>query len=85
MAGARRQPSAYQIRMREQGYIPDSIWYQINGKSFDENFVEIENKRSMEGMEWMRARREKQLQEQKEKKAEPEEYIITIKSEVRTK
>ena len=26
---------------REKGLIPDYAWYQINGKSADENFAEI--------------------------------------------
>lgn len=26
---------------REKGFIPDRVWYQINGKSADENFIEI--------------------------------------------
>ncbi len=88
----RKQPSAFLVQMREEGRIPDDIWYQINGKSFDENFVEIANKQSRKNMEFMRARREKQLKERAEKQKEKErekeleeEYIITIKSEVKKK
>ncbi len=70
--------------MREKGRIPDNIWYQINGKSFEENYMEIANKRSKENMEFMRARREKQKEKEQKKELE-DEYILTIKSEVKTK
>lgn len=41
MAGERKQPSAYMMKMRELGYVLDDIWYRINGKSFEENYAEI--------------------------------------------
>lgn len=36
---------------REKGFIPDRVWYQINGKSADENFAEILKNRQKKSRE----------------------------------
>ena len=43
-------------RLRDRGLISDSIWYQINGKSFEENYQEILRKRNKKYAEIMRQR-----------------------------
>ena len=36
---------------REKGFIPDRVWYQINGKSAEENYVEILKNRQKKSQE----------------------------------
>lgn len=36
---------------REKGLIPDYAWYQINGKSAEENFIEILKNRQKKSQE----------------------------------
>ena len=44
-------------KLHQSGQMPDWIYYQLNGKSIEENFAEIYNKRQEEMREKMLAER----------------------------
>lgn len=67
-------PSQELIRAREMGKVPDRIWYQVNGKSAQENFAEIMNERSRKSREAMMERY--QAKRQKEEDDEPLNIVI---------
>lgn len=67
-------PSQELIRAREMGKVPDHIWYQVNGKSAQENFAEIMNERSRKSREAMMERY--QAKHQKEEDDEPLNIVI---------
>ena len=67
-------PSQELIRAREMGKVPDRIWYQVNGKSAQENFAEIMNERSRKAREAMMERY--QAKHQKEEDDEPLNIVI---------
>lgn len=67
-------PSQELIRAREMGKVPDRIWYQVNGKSAQENFAEIMNERSRKSREAMMERY--QAKHQKEEDDEPLNIVI---------
>lgn len=67
-------PSQELIRAREMGKVPDRIWYQVNGKTAQENFAEIMNERSRKSREAMMERY--QAKHQKEEDDEPLNIVI---------
>ena len=67
-------PSQELIRARDMGKVPDRIWYQVNGKSAQENFAEIMNERSRKSREAMMERY--QAKHQKEEDDEPLNIVI---------
>lgn len=67
-------PSQELIRAREMGKVPDRIWYQVNGKSAQENFAEIMNERSRKSREAMMECY--QAKHQKEEDDEPLNIVI---------
>ena len=67
-------PSQELIRAREMGKVPDRIWYQVNGKSAQENFAEIMNERSRKSREAMMDRYK--AKHQKEEDDEPMNIVI---------
>ena len=62
------------LHAREMGKVPDRIWYQVNGKSAQENFAEIMNERSRKSREAMMERY--QAKRQKEEDDEPLNIVI---------
>ena len=67
-------PSQELIRARKMGKVPDRIWYQVNGKSAQENFAEIMNERSRKSREAMMERYK--AKHQKEEDDEPLNIVI---------
>lgn len=69
-------PSQELIRAREMGKVPDRIWYQVNGKSAQENFAEIMNERSRKSREAMMERYNAQHQKKETEDDEPLNIVI---------
>ena len=67
-------PSQELIRAREMGKVPDHIWYQVNGKTAQENYAEIMNERSRKFRE--AAMERYQAKHQKEEDDEPLNIVI---------
>lgn len=64
----------------DKGQMPDWIYYQVNGKTAQENYAIQKRKRQKEVMEWLeeRRRREQEAKEQKELEAEIEKKACEI-------
>ena len=60
------------------GLMPDRVYYQVNGKSAEENYRDIVNKRN-------KAFRDAIIKSLSEPKTEPEDYNFHITSEVKFK
>ena len=69
-------PSQELIRAREMGKVPDRIWYQVNGKSAQENFAEIMNECSRKSREAMMERYQAKRQKKETEDDEPLNIVI---------
>lgn len=62
--------------LHDSGKMPDEYYYQVNGKSFQENYTEIRRKQQKRSQELIyeerEARRQKALEARKEKEFEAE-------------
>lgn len=58
--------------LHDTGKMPDWIYYQMNGKSLQENYDTIRRKRDKEALEYLQERNRKQQQEKEQRELEAE-------------
>lgn len=58
--------------LHDTGKIPDWIYYQMNGKSLQENYATIKRKQHQENMKLLEERYRKQQQEKEQRELEAE-------------